>query len=375
MEDFIMKIPGVNKYIILTITVLFILSSCLKDEQMKIPFQSYTPQNLGDGWDIAEPGEAGMDDEALKEVYRYVHEDANLWQIRSLLVFRNGKLIAESYMKDPADRTTPRAIWSCTKQVIGILTGIAVDKGLISINDHISEYLPQVAKFPEKNQITVENLLMMKSGIDYENSGHNGGDAILSREEPASSLDYIFGLKMHASPGNHYKYKNSDPHLVSAVLQEATGKTLRDWAQEVLFNKIGMKRLEWLTYKDGITMGGYGIKTTARELGKIGQLILNDGTWESEQIVSKHWLSEMTSEKVPATETQNPDVAFGYLWWKDTKRNISCAWGRGGQLVFINRDKNLIMVVTSETNTSGDFDLSLYDAMPIYDRINSITTP
>ncbi|MDR0287706.1 MAG: beta-lactamase family protein [Clostridiales bacterium] len=368
-----MKIQEKIKHAVLITVFSFILASCLKDEPMKIPFQSYSPHNLDDGWIIAEPADAGMDSEALKEVYRYVHTDGNLWQIRSLLVFRNDKLIAESYMKNSGDRTTPRAIWSCTKQVVGILTGIAVDKGLISINETLLDCLPQVSGYPEKSMITVENLLMMKSGVKFENDGSDGGPAVMSREEPASSLDYIFGLKMHAAAGTQYKYKDGDPHIVSAIIQERVGKTTRDWAQEVLFNKIGIRRLEWLNYKDGITMGGYGIKTTPRELGKIGQLILNGGKWGSEQIVSEDWLDAMTSEKVSADETGRPDLAFGYLWWKDTKRNLNCMWGRGGQLVMINKEKNLIVVITSETNTSGDFDLSIYDGVTVYDRINSIT--
>jgi CubicO group peptidase (beta-lactamase class C family) len=340
---------------------------------MKIPFNSFTPQNLADGWEITNPADVEIDEEALKEVYKYVHEDDNLWQIRSLLVFKDSKLVAESYMKDLDDRTTPRAIWSCTKQFIGVLTGIAVDKSLFSIHETLMDYLPQVANYPEKKKITIENLLMMKSGIGYENGGHDGGDAVLAREEPTSSLKYIFELKMNASQGT-YQYKNSDPHLVSAIIQEATGKTLRDWAKETLFDKMGIRHIEWLVYKDGITMGGYGIKTTPRELGKMGQLILNDGKWGNEQIVSKNWLDEMTSAKVSDTETQNSDLTFGYLWWYDTKRNVKLMWGRGGQLVFINKEKNLIVVITAETNTGGgDFDLSAYDGFPIYDKINSIT--
>ena len=360
------------KNAILMIGVLLFLASCLIYDPLKLPFQSYTPHDLGDGWVIAEPSDVGIDEEALKEVYKYVHEDDNLWQIRSLLVFKDNKLVAESYMKNRDDRTTPRAVWSCTKQVIGILTGIAVDKGLVSLNETLSDYLPQqTAKHPEKSTITIEDLLMMKSGINYNNDGSDGGDAILSREEPSSSLDYIFGLSMHATPGAIYRYKNSDPHLLSAVIQEATGIAMRDWAKDVLFDEIGITRLEWLNYKDGITMGGYGIKTTPRELGKIGQLVLNKGEWGSEQIVSPGWIDEMISEKVSPNETGSSDLSFGYLWWKDTKRNLNCMWGRGGQLVFVNNDKNLIVVITSETNTGGDFNLSLYDGLPIYDRINS----
>ena len=91
--------------------------------------------------------------------------------------------------------------------------------------------------------------------------------------------------------------------------------------------------------------------------------------WGAERIVSSEWLSEMLSEKVTAVYH---DLSWGYQWWIDTERNIFIMWGRGGQLVFINKDKNLIVVITSETNTGGDFNLSVHDALPIYDRINSI---
>jgi CubicO group peptidase (beta-lactamase class C family) len=371
MEDIIMRKLTNIKCAFLLIVFSSVLTSCLKEDLLKIPFQSYTPVSLGDGWEIAEPAEVGIDGQALKDVYKYVHEEKNVWQIRSLLVFRNNKLVAESYMKDPGDRTNLHPIWSCTKQVIGILTGMAVDKGLMAIDNTISDYLPSVP--PEKSGITIENLLMMKSGINYSNDGYNGGDGKLVREVPANSLDFILGLAMHSTPGTTYRYKNSDPHLVSAIIQGKVGKTTCDWAKEVLFDKIGITRLEWRTYKDGITFGGFGILTTPREMGKIGQLVLNEGMWGGEQIVSKDWIAEMTSAKISPNETPFADVAFGYLWWKETKRNISFSMGHGGQCILINKDKNLMLVITSERHTGGRHNLSVEDACSIFDMINRIT--
>jgi CubicO group peptidase (beta-lactamase class C family) len=369
MEDFIMRKLTTTLIILLP----FILASCLKEEPLKIPFQTYSPLDIGDGWEIAEPASVGIDGEALKEVYKYVHEEDNVWQIRSLLVFRNNKLVAESYTKDPKDRTNLHPIWSCTKQVIGILTGIAVDKNLISVSDKISAHLPQVANYPNKSEITIENLLMMKSGIDYNNDGYNGEDAKLAREIPANSLDFVLGLGMHSAVGTKYLYKNSDPHLLSAIIQEKVGKTTRDWAKDVLFDKIGVTNLEWRTYKDGITFGGFGILTTPREMGKIGQLVANNGLWNGEQIVSKHWLDEMTSAKVSPDETPYTGVGFGYLWWRDIQRNVDFAAGHGGQYILINRDKNLTVVITSERHPSGDYTLPVDTALSIFDRINRIT--
>ena len=250
---------------------------------------------------------------------------------------------------------------------------MAVDKGLISIDHTISDYLPQVSKHPEKSGITIENLLTMKSGINYSNDGYNGGDGKLAREVPANSLDFILGLDMHATPGTTYRYKNSDPHLLSAIIQERVGKTTRDWANEVLFDKIGIRDIEWLTYKDGISFGGLGILTTPREMGKIGQLVANDGLWNGEQIVSKDWLDEMTTVRVSPEETELDNMSFCYQWWKDATRNIDISFGHGGQCIIVNRDKNLVIVITSERHTGGRHFLSFDSACYIYDRINSIT--
>ena len=121
------------KYMILIIIIPFVLASCLKEDPLKIPFQSYTPASLDDGWEIAEPAEVGIDGQALEEVYRYVHKEGNVWQIRSLLIFRNNKLVAESYMKEIEDRSNLHPIWSCTKQVVSILTGMAIDRDRKSV--------------------------------------------------------------------------------------------------------------------------------------------------------------------------------------------------------------------------------------------------
>ena len=212
--------------VIIILIVSFLSVTCLTGEIIKIPFQSFSPANLGDGWEITTPEEAGIDGEALKEVYKYVHYEENVWQIRSLLVFRNNKLIAESYMKDPEDRTNLHPMWSVTKGFIGILAGIAVDNELFSIEDKISNFFPNAPS--DKSEITIENLLTMTSGINYNNDGYNGEDGKLFREVPSNSIDFVLGLDMRTSPGASFYYKNSDPHLISAIIQEKVGKKTRD---------------------------------------------------------------------------------------------------------------------------------------------------
>jgi CubicO group peptidase (beta-lactamase class C family) len=120
-------------------------------------------------------------------------------------------------------------------------------------------------------------------------------------------------------------------------------------------------------------MGAFGILTTPREMAKLGQLIINNGQWKGTQIVSAGWIAGMTSAKVTMNETQENNITFGYYWWGDAGRDIVFMRGHGGQYVFINKAKNLMVVITSEPITQGDFQLSLNQGLSIYDRIDTIS--
>jgi len=143
----------------------FLLAGCMSDDHPFQTFDTFVPADIDDGWEISTPAQENMDSQALAEIYSDVHGDSSLWQMRSLLVFRNNKLVAESYLKDDQDITRPRALWSCTKQVLAVLVGQAIEQGVLqSINDPISLYLPdEIQSHPEKADITIENLLTMMS--------------------------------------------------------------------------------------------------------------------------------------------------------------------------------------------------------------------
>jgi CubicO group peptidase (beta-lactamase class C family) len=352
--------------------MVFLLNiSCLLEDSLKLAFTGFYPKDISDGWTISNPADENIDASRLAGIFTDLHEN-DIWQIKSLLVFRNGKLVAESYMKNTNEIVNRTAIWSCTKQFTAVLAGIAVEKGLFAVNDPISNYLSQAVSYG-KGHITIENLLTMKSGIDFNNDGFDGETSKLLREEPGNSLNFILDLGIRSAPGSHFNYNDGDPQIISAVIQVRTGKTMKLWAEEVLFGKIGITNLEWVSYKDGITMGAFGILTTPREMAKLGQLVMNDGQWNGEQIVSPVWINEMTQEKVSPGETHEGDITFGYYWWRDRNRNIEFMRGHGGQYVFINKNKNLMVVITSEPNTQGRFQLSLSQGLSIYDDINNIT--
>jgi len=346
---------------------VFLLSGCLKDDPMNKSFTTFVPEEIHDGLEISTPEDQGMDSEILNQIYTSIYADENLWSLRSLLVFRNGSLVAESYLKDDMYRTHPQMIWSCTKQVVGILTGIALDEGVISsLDDPISDYLTGLTEdHPDKAGITIRELITMHSGIDYNNDGVEGETDKVLREIPDNLTSFVLSRPMRTDPGTDFWYNDGDPQLVASIIQESTGMATDEWAEELLFSKLGMTNYNWVRYKDGTTLGGYGIETTPREMGKMALCVADSGWYDQEQVIPSQWISQMTSAQV---ETGS-DYGFGYYWWLDPTREIHFMWGHGGQFAFIVPSESLVVVMTSIPNTQGDYQIQADEALPIVDQI------
>lgn len=347
------------------ILMAILFASCLKEDPLKKPYTGFAPPDIHDGWVISKPGHEGIDSLALDHVYRSIYANDELWMMKSLLVFRNGKLVAESYLKDEGDRNRPAPIWSCTKQVTSIITGIAIHEQYIhSVNDSIGRYLPEyISRHPDKEGITLHHLLTMTSGIDFD----NGTQSDVFREHlTENSLEYVLGLKLKYPIGTKYYYKDGDPQVVSGIVQSATGMPLDAFGKKVLFDPLNLTNYEWKRYSDGITLGAFGILTTPRELAKIGQCVLDSGRHEGQQIIPLDWWQEMLGIKVP---NAHDDAAFGYYWWSIPAKGWYFMWGHGGQYVFLKPEKKLMIVATSLPNVEDDFALWYEDIVSIAEQI------
>jgi CubicO group peptidase (beta-lactamase class C family) len=339
-------------------------SGCLKSDELNFPFRSMEPKDIGDGLTISDPAKEGMDPEKLESVYKDVFSDENLWSLRSLLVFRNGNLISEAYPKDGNDITNKHIIWSCTKQVMGVLTGIAIDRGLIeSENDPLSDYFDDELTDPLQGSITIRDLLAMQSGIDYDNEVQT--DEIL-RQVPDNCVEYVFNRPVVSTPGTGFHYNDGNPLILSALIQKLTGSPADIFAPEARFLKIGLTNYNWVRYKDGVSLGGFGIETTPRELSKVALCVADGGLWKGEEVISSEWIGKMTSLQVSVPDFE---YDFGYLWWIDESRGIYFMWGVGGQFAFVVPDQQLLVVMTSFPNTSGEYEIQANEGLDLVDRI------
>jgi CubicO group peptidase (beta-lactamase class C family) len=241
-------------------------------------------------------------------------------------------------------------IQSCTKSFTSILTGIALDKHYLDSPDQTfnSIFSENFANYPEKKNITIANALTMKTGIGFENGDHT---EVLYRTE-GSSFDYILSLPVNYDPGVVFHYNDGAPHLVSAAIEKKCGKSLADFADEVLFKPLGITDWKWESAKDGTTFGAFSLFMKPRDLAKFGQLLLQNGKWGNLQIVNSTWIAKATQ---PLVTTEGPGPSYGYYFWVYPAYEGFAAVGHGGQFIFVVPIKKLVAIYTAWPYTSSDF--------------------
>ena len=260
-------------------------------------------------------------------------------------------------------------IMSATKSVVSLLTGIAVDKGLIgSIDDKVLDYFPDYqVKRGEKTiqQVTIRHLLTMRA--PYKGKGDPWSKVCASEDWTKTSLDFLGGKK---GLTDEFSYRTVCLHILSGILYQASKMKTVDFANEFLFGPLGIRKHEnfyaksaeehkaftiektpkghvWFADRDGLGTPGYGLCMSAEDMAKIGQMCLGGGEYEGRRIVSGKWIHDMT---VPR-EVEGPyfrGMQYGYLWWViHPEKNIYAAIGNSGNVIYVNPEKNTVVAVAS----------------------------
>lgn len=235
---------------------------------------------------------------------------AALPQLRSLLVSWQGQLVAEHYARGV--RATQLAnIKSASKSIIALLTGIAIDRGLIKgVRQSIADYFPEVRRDrdPRKQAITIEDLLTMRAGLQ-STSGQNYGAWVLSR----NWVQHALGRPMVDDPGRSMQYSTGSSHLLSAILTRATGVSTWQFARDALAAPLGITLARWPQDPQGIFFGGNEMLFTPRQMVAIGEMYLHRGAASGRQIVPAAWVE---TSCVPRTSSvYDAEREYGYGWW------------------------------------------------------------
>jgi CubicO group peptidase (beta-lactamase class C family) len=283
------------------------------------------PADLHDGWEVAAPAQEGLDPgpicaigprlEKLKEA------DPN-----GVVVGRHGALVYEHYFtgwdeawESPAaydlhDAGTLHDLYSISKSVVALLTGIAFDRGwLKDIDAPVLSFFPNDADLrgPDENRITLRDLLTMTSGLAWPELGVSYGDRSNPFRRMLEAPDpYRFVLQqpIAATPGTLWDYDSGGVELLGLILKKVAKQPIDQFARQALFEPLGIRHWEWAQFANGNPVASAGLRLRPRDLAKIGQLVLDHGTWHGRQIVSADWIRDIDLAAAA------PLVWRGLLW-------------------------------------------------------------
>jgi CubicO group peptidase (beta-lactamase class C family) len=305
-----------------------------------------------EGWQVSTPAAQNISKTRLNEMVAHIEEEG--FAIDSILIVRNGYIVFEQYLNPEYNQSTLHPIFSCTKSLLSALTGIAIEKGYIeSVDQKILDFFPNQTfanPDPRKEKIKIKHLLTMTSGLDWHELNVSYDDPINSFAQLVNSLNwvqYVLDRPMVADPGEIWNYNTGDFHLLSALLQNATGLPTGNFTADSLATPLGVTDAFWQIDPQGIYFGGSGLELTPRSMAKFGFLYLNNGTWDNQQLIPKDWVVSSTSSYFSIDATT--DYCNG--WWRKPNLHTYYASGYAGQLIFVVPRYDLVVVFTSFEET------------------------
>jgi len=273
--------------------------------------------------------------------------------ISSLLVSQHSEIIAEEYFGSMrADRG--HNIKSASKSILSILTGIAIDQGYLEgTHQTLEEFFPDYfANNPDsvKAGITIEDLLTMRSGL-ASTSRSNYGRWVTS----PNWIEYVLDRPLQGLPGKDRIYSTGTTHLLAVILHKATGMNTLQFANKYLFDRMEIQVTGWDRDPQGYYLGGNNMAMRPRDMIKIGQLMIDVGEYEGEQLVSREWL---VSSVIPVTGRRAGIDDYGYLWFTRSAggNHMVYAFGSGGQYIMILPELEAVISVTTFNNGTSDWD-------------------
>lgn len=253
------------------------------------------------------------------------------------MALRHGKVICECNFAP-----YPKGMWHIThsmcKSITGMAIGMLIEEGKLKLNENIydifSDHMNAFSKI-FRPVITVENLLTMTSGVTFNESGIVSGN---------DWLGSFLNASVNGKPGTEFQYNSLNTYVLSAIVTKRTGETLTEYLTPRLFEPLGITKYYWETCPKGITKGGWGLFLCAEDMAKLGQLYLQKGKWNGQQLVSEYWIEISTARHL---KTQNDTYGYGYQLWMEQRPGSFEYNGMLGQNVIIYPDMDMVLVTNA----------------------------
>ena len=316
-----------------------------------------------DAWRTCSPEEVGMDPKKLKDLNEEVRLLLDMHvDVHSIVIIRKGYIVAEQYYSHEFGPNDLHRIYSCTKSITSALLGISLGQGLLEdVDEKMTDFFPgyNITNLSEdKKNITLEHLLTMSSGLEWHEIEYPYGDSrntFRQWYDGGALVKFVLDQPTVAAPGEEFSYNSGSSHVLSAIVQKATGVRTDSFAMDQLFRPIGIDEFYWPADDDGIPLGGSGIQLTPRDMARFGYLYLKNGTWDGAQIVPGEWV-EISQQKHMARK-YIPDSYYGYQFWVSDYGTYS-AVGFEGQWITIVPEYDLVVVFTNDFLEGDEFQWS-----------------
>lgn len=258
-------------------------------------------------------------------------------EMHHFMALRHGKVICECNFAP-----YPKGMWHIThsmcKSITGMAIGMLIEEEKLKLDENIYDIFPNhINAFSKifRPVITVENLLTMTSGITFNESGIVSGN---------DWLGSFLNASVNGKPGTEFQYNSLNTYVLSAIVTKRTGETLTEYLTPRLFGPLGITKYYWETCPKGITKGGWGLFLCAEDMAKLGQLYLQRGKWNGQQLVSEYWIEISTARHL---KTQNGTYGYGYQLWMEQRPGSFEYNGMLGQNVIIYPDMDMVLVTNA----------------------------
>jgi CubicO group peptidase (beta-lactamase class C family) len=340
--------------------------------QVKVPAQLDDGIKTGTLKEVQINGDIikAMEDSILTDAYKNIH---------SVLILRHNKLVYENYFPGndvvrgigpvgfvDHHRDSLHDVRSVSKSVVSAALMIAIGQGKIkSVNERIFDFLPQYARYDTgmKRDITIQHLLNMSAGFAWDEdvpySDTTNSEIRLNRSPDA--IDFVLSQEMVSLPGEKFNYSGGCTQLLAAIIEEATDMEIDLFTEKYLFKPLGIEVYTWVKIVDGKPSAASGLRMRSRDMAKLGLLFLNEGKWNGEQIIPSDLVSQTLKSQI-ATPYFDSTYAVGYSnqFWIITeivegkKVTYAQAQGNGGQIIIIDKQYDLVLVITSGNYNQRD---------------------
>jgi len=357
--------------IFLLISVFLISCETDKTSLSSISQLPYSiPAQTDDGWETASIQSVGMSVKPVMKLLSRLNEVGD-HRIHSLIIIKNDKLVFEEYYPGEKfnlarytgetgfDMDDTHNLCSATKSFTSALIGIAIDKGFIqSVNQSIFEYLSDYSDIlnttPQKGAITIEHLLTMTSGLEWDDETYPYSDPRNDMYQMFNSSDpirYILLKPLIEIPGTVFAYRNCNTNVLGAIVHQASENRLDYFSGNYLFNKLEIREFEWQMISQNVVFCSGDLRLRPRDMAKFGYLYLNGGMWKGERIISQEWIDLSIYKHISLTNSWGNLDGYGYQWWlwdniDGMEVNAYAASGWGGQWIIVLPDYNAVFVTT-----------------------------